>query len=247
MPLRPPSILVLTCGNPLAGDDALGPAVGVKLTRYQRYVARPFDHEATKQRRSTKQTNIELQPRMGREGQRYTVGERPSTSSSGVFVASSLRGEAVTGRETVAQVKLEVVEAETSAGMLLDCLAGRDAVIVVDAVRMPGSAPGRIVDVDWFAADRPELLGERPLSTHGWSIGQELDLARAMGLLPACVRLLGATIASAKTGGLISPAVRGCAGALCRRIVTCARRTACCGKELSHAECEQSGRVERPD
>lgn len=181
MPTRSPSILVLTCGNPLAGDDALGPAVARQLAPQQ------------------------------------------------------------TG------LRIDVVEADSAPGVLLDSLAGRDAVIVVDAVSIPGSAPGRIVDVDWFAPDRPKLLSQRPLSTHGWCIAQELDLARSLGLLPPHVRLLGATIASAEVGEFISPAVRGCAAAICWRIVMYARQTACCRKELSHVDREQSGRLECHD
>lgn len=181
MPSRPPSILVLTCGNPLAGDDALGPAVARQLA--------------------------------------------PQQASLGI----------------------EVVEADTTPGVLLDSLAGRDAVIVVDAVSIPGAAPGRIVDADWFAPGRPKLLSQRPLSTHGWCIAQEIDLARTLGLLPRHVRLLGATIASAEIGESISPAVRGCAGEICRRIVAYAKQVTLYRKELPHVDCESSGRVECHD
>lgn len=170
MPSARRSILVLTCGNALAGDDALGSAVARRLAGDSRCLVWPSDDQA--------------QPPV----------------------------------DEAADATIEVVDAAMSPGSLLDCAVGHEAVIVVDGVSAPGLAPGQVVEMDWFAPGRPALADERVLSTHGWSIGQELDLARELDMLPSQVLLIGAGIASAEVGVAMGSAVQACVTEICRRI-----------------------------
>jgi len=48
------------------------------------------------------------------------------------------------------------------------------------------------------------LKYESTLSTHGLSIGLQLELGQSLGMLPPVVRLVGATIDRAELGGAIS-------------------------------------------
>jgi hydrogenase maturation protease len=132
MPVGTTPILLIACGNPLAGDDALGPLAARDLA------------------------------------------------------AAPLHG-------------VEVIDARMTPGMLLPHLeaAGRRTLIVVDAVWQEGLPPGRLIDVNWFTQGRPRLLAQHALSSHGWSIASEMELAGALNLLPAQVRLLGISIAPA--------------------------------------------------
>lgn len=77
---------------------------------------------------------------------------------------------------------------------LLDHLEGISGLIIVDAVHVPGERVGRLIDVDWFDADRPKLAHDDPMSTHGLSIGRQLELAQRLSLLPRHVRLIGCVI-----------------------------------------------------
>jgi len=143
-------ILVATCGNTDAGDDAFGPAVG-------RAVA-----------------------------------------------AMKLSG-------------VEVVDLDIRPTALLDFLAGREALLIVDAVKTSGPV-GELVDVDWFDADRPALAHDDTMSSHGLSMGNQLELAGKLGMLPGVVRLIGVAIVSAELGEPMSERVVGQVQATAQRV-----------------------------
>jgi hydrogenase maturation protease len=83
---------------------------------------------------------------------------------------------------------------------LVDHLAGRRAVCLVDAARCEGVPMGTLFDLDFFDADRPPLLHDRSLSTHGLSVADELQLARRLGICPDMVRLLAAAAGLVEIG-----------------------------------------------
>ena len=88
---------------------------------------------------------------------------------------------------------VEVVDLGMRPAGLLDHLPGRRAVIIVDAAVSPGTTPGVLIEMDFFApppAHRPALCADRATSTHALSIAGQLELAQALGLLPDTVRLL---------------------------------------------------------
>ena len=104
--------------------------------------------------------------------------------------------------------RLQVVDlGRESPSTLLDYLEGQSGLIVVDAVDAPGLTVGEVLDVDWRAADRPQLLHESALSTHGLTVADQLDLATSLNLLPERARLIGAVAATAQLGGGISSAL----------------------------------------
>jgi hydrogenase maturation protease len=136
--MRP--ILVATCGNASAGDDAFGPRVAALL----------------------------------RENDR---------------------------------ADLEVVDLGMKPAALLDHLEGRQMLVIVDAAAGQGLPPGLLIDTDWWSADRPPLVSERSLSTHGISLADQIELAGKLHLLPRIVRVIAATGAAMTVGAESSPSI----------------------------------------
>jgi hydrogenase maturation protease len=118
----------------------------------------------------------------------------------GHTVAEGLRADPAPG--------VTVVELGTRSADLLDYAEGYAAILIVDAVCCPGEKPGSLVDVDWFDPARPVLKSEEVLSTHGISLGRQIDLGQSLGMLPPSVRLVGVNIAQAEIGCLMTEAVR---------------------------------------
>jgi hydrogenase maturation protease len=93
---------------------------------------------------------------------------------------------------------------------LLDHMQGYTALLIVDAVCCPGQRPGSLMDVDWFDPARPALKSEEVLSTHGISIGRQIDLGQSLGMLPPVVRLVGVNIVRTDMGSPMTEAVQEC-------------------------------------
>jgi len=103
-----------------------------------------------------------------------------------------------------------VVELGTRPADLLDWVQGYAALIIADAVCCPGEKPGGLIDVDWFDPARPILKSEEAWSTHGISLGQQIDLGKSLGMLPSDVRVVGVNIAQVEIGCPMTEAVRRC-------------------------------------
>ncbi len=145
-------ILVATCGNVMAGDDALGPLVARALRQFELP--------------GVKVADLDLRP-----------------------------------------------------AALLDLLEHpRRLLIIVDAVRIDDAALGEVIDLDWCSGDRPTLVHDDVLSTHGLSIANQLELAEPLGMLPAKVRLIGAAIADAVIGEHVSAGNHGAIDAVVARV-----------------------------
>jgi hydrogenase maturation protease len=112
--------------------------------------------------------------------------------SFGPLVAEAVRARAIPG--------VEVVSLGMKPASLLDYLANHRAVCVVDAARCDGLPAGTLIDVDFFDADRPPLVHDASLSTHGLSVADELALAQRLGLCPKHVRLVAVVAASIEVG-----------------------------------------------
>jgi len=115
-----------------------------------------------------------------------------SDDAFGPLVARELRLQAPAG--------IEVADLDIRPAALLDYLAGKDGLILVDAVHAPGQQTGELMDIDWFSPDRPSLINDDTMSTHGLSLAMQLDLAKQLGLLPKRVRLIAVCIDPARVG-----------------------------------------------
>jgi hydrogenase maturation protease len=100
---------------------------------------------------------------------------------------------------------LEATEQEGEPVALIDAFAGRDTVVLVDAVRS-GSAPGTVHRVDVSDRSLPTaLLGST--STHAIGLGEAIELARALGRLPRRIVVFGVEGARFGAGAALSPDV----------------------------------------
>jgi len=114
---------------------------------------------------------------------------------------------------------VEVVNLGMKPASLLDHLADRCALCVVDAARCDGAPAGTLIDVDFFAADRPPLVHDIALSTHGLSLADELELAQRLGICPGIVRLVAVVAGSVDVGASVGDEVL-------RQVPTAANRIA---------------------
>jgi hydrogenase maturation protease len=117
-----------------------------------------------------------------------------SDDAAGLHVARLLRERGV-----------EALAYEGEPVTLLDTFAGRDAVVLVDAVRS-GAAAGTVHRADASERPLPTELGGVP-STHLLGVGEAIELARTLGRLPASVVVYGIEGESFEAGSELSPAV----------------------------------------
>jgi hydrogenase maturation protease len=118
--------------------------------------------------------------------------ELAGDDSFGLLAAEAVRAMAISGAE--------VVSLGMKPASLLNHLAGRIAVCVVDAARCDGMPVGTLIDMDFFDADLPSLVHDGSLSTHGLSVADELELARQLDLCPQIVRLVAVAAGSVEVG-----------------------------------------------
>jgi len=105
---------------------------------------------------------------------------------------------------------ITVAKLGTRPADLLDHAQGYAVLIIVDAVCCPGEKPGSLIDMDWFDPARPALKSEEALSTHGISLGRQIDLGQSLEMLPPVVRLVGVNIVQPEIGCLMTETVRRC-------------------------------------
>ncbi len=111
----------------------------------------------------------------------------------GLLVADGVRAAGV-----------EVEECEDEPTRLLESWEELDLLVLVDAVQS-GSAPGTVHRVDASSGTLPE--GLTLTSSHAFGIGQTLELARALGRLPARVVVYGVEGAVFTAGARLTPSV----------------------------------------
>ncbi len=103
---------------------------------------------------------------------------------------------------------MKIVDLEMKPTALLDYLPGPELLILVDAAQSPGDEAGKLIDVDWFSPDRPTLVRDAILSSHGLSIPEDIKLADRLNILPDQVRLVAVTIGMTRIGGTMRHEVR---------------------------------------
>lgn len=111
-----------------------------------------------------------------------------------IGVGNSFRGDDAAGREVARRVRervpdeLEVVVCELEPTRLIDAWDGAGLALVVDAVASDAE-PGTVHRFDATSDALPSR--EFRSSTHALGIGETIELARAIGKLPARIVVLG--------------------------------------------------------
>jgi hydrogenase maturation protease len=124
------------------------------------------------------------------------------------------------------QLSLEnvrVIEETGEGASLLDSWKGADTVIIVDAASS-GAKPGTIHRVDARARQIPR--GLLHYSTHAFSVGEAVELARVMGQLPPHVLVYGIEGERFEEGVELSGAVRESVGAVVELVLKQVRASA---------------------
>ena len=132
----------------------------------------------------------------------------------GLHVARAVRA-ALVGEPGIA------IEETTEMGLtLLDSIANRDALVLVDAVQTGRAPAGHIHE--FGPAD---LSGVLTTSPHFLGVGETLALGRSLGLsMPRDVRILAIEVADPLTlGTTLTPAVAHTVAPAAARIAACAR------------------------
>jgi hydrogenase maturation protease len=127
-----------------------------------------------------------------------------------IGVGNRWRGDDAAGLEVAARVP-GAVSAEGEPVALLDLWQGASAVTVVDAVSS-GAAPGTIHRLD--ASDAPLPAALAGPSTHLLGLSEAIELARALGRLPARVTVYGIEGEDFSAGAGLTPAVLDACAAL---------------------------------
>ena len=98
--------------------------------------------------------------------------------------------------------KVEVIEAEMAGVDLIELMKGAHSVMLIDAARS-GQAPGTIHRLDASASP----IGSQmfPRSSHALGPVDAIELARAMGVLPATVIVYGVEVGNTEVGQPLSP------------------------------------------
>jgi hydrogenase maturation protease len=128
---------------------------------------------------------------------------------AGLAVARRLRALGPAG--------IEVRAHEGEASGLLDAWAGADHVVLVDAASS-GAVAGTVHRFDVVA--RPLAAGAVRSSTHAFGVPDAIELARALGSLPATLEVYAIEGADFAVGGTMTPAVADAADSLARELAS---------------------------
>jgi hydrogenase maturation protease len=121
----------------------------------------------------------------------------------GLSVVRRLRG-ARAGNPSAAAALVAVIEASGEGAALIEAWRSANIVILIDAVHS-GAMPGTIYRFE--AHDRPIPTHSCRSSTHAFGVSEAIELARALGQLPACLIVYGIEGRSFEVGdGLSSEA-----------------------------------------
>jgi hydrogenase maturation protease len=127
-----------------------------------------------------------------------------------IGVGNPFRGDDAAGIEVARRLRqaripgLAVLEHQCDGTSLIDAWDGAGEVVIVDAVSSDGT-PGTIYRFDAVIEEIPEMM--RLCSTHLFSIGQAVGLARALGRLPRKLIVYGIEGGNSSVGALLTPAV----------------------------------------
>jgi hydrogenase maturation protease len=145
------------------------------------------------------------------------------------------RGDDAVGLLVAAQVRraapdCEIVEVQ-SPTQLMDLWDGHDVVVVTDAVRT-GRDAGAVTLLDASQRALPAQPGAG--GSHGLGIAESVELARALGRLPARVLVVGVEAVSTGPGAAPAPVVVAAVPAASRAVLAL---LACAGVEVGDGAC----------
>lgn len=117
-------------------------------------------------------------------------------------------------RRLRAQAGVRVLEQSGEATALLEALREAAAMLIVDAAS--GGRPGNFRRLDAAAQPLPQRLFG--CSTHGLGVAEGIELARALGALPAVCVVYALEGSQFGTGAAMSPAVQAAVPAVAARV-----------------------------
>ncbi len=138
-----------------------------------------------------------------------------------VGIGSALRGDDAAGLLAAAAVRalnlpgVTVIESNGDGAALLDLFSEASAVYLLDAAQA-GGAPGTIYRVDALAQPLPR--GLFAASSHLFSAAEAVEMARALGQLPARLVIYGIEAADFTLGAPPSPPVRDAISEVVRQV-----------------------------
>jgi hydrogenase maturation protease len=138
-----------------------------------------------------------------------------------VGVGNSWRGDDSVGLEATRALRerlpeeVRVLATEAEQSSLLDEWEGCDAVLIVDAVHS-GAEPGSVHRLDLNAETVPHAVFQG--STHHFSLGDTIELARALKRLPATALFFGIEGERYGAGEELSSAVAGALPAIVEEV-----------------------------
>ncbi len=146
-----------------------------------------------------------------------------------VGVGNPLRGDDGAGLEVARRVRarargdgFEVRELRGDPTELLELWLGREAVVLVDAMRS-GASPGTFRRLDAGHEPLPARQRHGPVSTHAAGLADTIELARALGRLPARVIVYAVEGRRYDTGAELSDELAAIVPTLAERILREAR------------------------
>ena len=135
--------------------------------------------------------------------------EHRADDGAGILVARQLRPRL--------ESRVRVVEGPADATALLDLWDARTLAIVIDAVRS-GAPVGSVRRIEVGAGPLAALAGST--STHGFSLGEAVELGRALGQFPERLIVYGIEAGRFDAGDAVSPEVRTAVGLVVERIAS---------------------------
>jgi hydrogenase maturation protease len=131
-----------------------------------------------------------------------------------IGLGNAVRGDDAAG--LIAARRLGGLEHEGDPLALLDLWEGAELVVVIDAVSS-GADPGTLHRFDAVAGPLPARL-RSSTSTHAVGLGEAIELARALGRLPARLVVYGIEGERFATGTALTPAVTAAVEAVVREV-----------------------------
>ena len=138
-----------------------------------------------------------------------------------VGVGNTERGDDAAGRAVAERLRdmlpaqIAVTEGDGEVTALLESLNGATSAFLVDA-SASGATPGSVRRFDVSEAPLPQ--GMFSLSTHGLGLPEAIELARALGQLPAHCVVYAIEGDSFEVGAALSPAVERAVGMVAERL-----------------------------
>jgi hydrogenase maturation protease len=137
-----------------------------------------------------------------------------------IGVGNDLRGDDAAGWETVRRLvpspALVLHEHAGDAPGLVSLWGPEDDVVVVDAV-VSGDPPGTILEIDALSGKLPAAVSWA--TTHGAGVAEGIELARALGLMPRRLVVVGIVARQFDLGAPMTPEVERAVEEVVRRLL----------------------------